>query len=498
MAVLTDEEIVKTVSPEGWTNGNKITTATINTEKDVSGYTLQYAKKPINDETPASQLTWYNYKTAGVVSEENEKVFFRLTDGANITSTMSIDVRDIDKVKPEVLSSTSATTNTITIKATDDASGIVGYAVTDTITEPASFTRCTNTLSLEVNVGNRIHGSTYYLWVKDEAGNVSEYKQITMGVVTGLTNANTTFTPNTIGWTNEDVTITVSTTVAGYTLQTSKDGNSWETTNSQTFDKNGTIYARVIDSTGQYTGVASVVVANIETTPPTVGTTIAKKSSNSSSIVTSLKATDTGTGLSKTVYYYKLSTASSYTIAEDVYVAMNGSTKGATTEQTKEHTFSGLQQGKTYNFYAEVYDVAGNKTRTPAEGTLDVVTGQVSTLTIAEGTATASGKPITITAANDNVSVIRYTTDGTNPTTSSPEYIGEFNILKNCTIKAIAYDSTGQPGAVATLAVTIDLGNAQASHVRAGYKFMSNNTNQQYTSGTMENKSGYKITLLAP
>ena len=48
---------------------------------------------------------------------------------------------------------------------------------------------------------------------------------------------------------------------------------------------------------------------------------------------------------------------------------MNGTTTGETSKQTKTYTFSNLTKNSTYNFYAEVYDVAGNYTRTPASGT---------------------------------------------------------------------------------------------------------------------------------
>ena len=53
---------------------------------------------------------------------------------------------------------------------------------------------------------------------------------------------------------------------------------------------------------------------------------------------------------------------------------MNGNTKGTTTSVTKEKTITELIPGYTYNVYAEVYDVAGNMKRTPAEGTVNITT----------------------------------------------------------------------------------------------------------------------------
>ena len=52
-------------------------------------------------------------------------------------------------------------------------------------------------------------------------------------------------------WTKESVTVTATTRLDGYTLQTSKDGTKWETTDKQVFDENGIIYARLIKGSKQ-------------------------------------------------------------------------------------------------------------------------------------------------------------------------------------------------------------------------------------------------------
>ena len=92
----------------------------------------------------------------------------------------------------------------------------------------------------------------------------------TVGQVQGLTNTNTTFTYSPDGWTNGNVTVTVSTTVEGYTLQTSKNGTDWETTNIQTYSENGPVYARLIDSTNQANGYAAGNIDKIEKNEPTL------------------------------------------------------------------------------------------------------------------------------------------------------------------------------------------------------------------------------------
>ena len=52
-----------------------------------------------------------------------------------------------------------------------------------------------------------------------------------------------------ITWTNKAVTVTASTTIKGYRLQTSKDGKNWSNEASQTYTENGYIYAVLYDGT---------------------------------------------------------------------------------------------------------------------------------------------------------------------------------------------------------------------------------------------------------
>ena len=164
-------------------------------------------------------------------------------------------------------------TNKITIKATDEASGIVGYAVTENSAKPSSFTSCTSTKSLDVNATNKTQDKTYYVWVKDAAGNISAYKSTSTGSVAQLTTANTTFTYSPNSWTNGSVTVTASSSLATgeFTLQTSKDATNWSDTASQTFTANGAMYVRLVDGTKQAGPAgATANVQNIDKTAPLI------------------------------------------------------------------------------------------------------------------------------------------------------------------------------------------------------------------------------------
>lgn len=249
-----------TYSPTTWTNGNvKVTLPT------KSGYTTRYTT---DGTKPTKDSTQY---TGEFTVSSNCTITYLYTDGTNIGGTGTLNVTNIDKTKP-VVTETTATTNKITIKATDDESGIVGYAITTSNTVPSSFTSVTNTKSLDTSLTGYKQSTTYYVWVKDAAGNVSESKSTTTGTVTALVkDTNIKFMPNTTQWVNasDGVEITASTTVTGFILQTSIDGINWNSSTSRKINKRGeTIYARLWD--GYNSGVsASYTPTNIDDSHPT-------------------------------------------------------------------------------------------------------------------------------------------------------------------------------------------------------------------------------------
>ena len=344
VADLTKADVEFTYSPSTWTNKN--VTATVSTT--LIGYTIQTSK---------DGTTWES-KTSQTYSE-NGYIYARLWDGTNFGGAATGNVINIDKTAPVVTEAT-ATTNKITITATDEASGIVGYAITTENTAPTEFTSVTNIQELNTTVSGYTQGTTYYVWVKDEAGNVSASKSTATGKVADLTKADVEFTYSPSGWTNKDVTATVSTTVTGYTIQTSKDGDNWTDSTSQTYSENGYIYARLWDGTN-FGGAATGNVINIDKTAPEVSTALSSTSTTVNSVSLSVGITDANSGLGKVEWYYG-TTNNPTTLAGTTSVTdMNTSATGPTTAQTKEFTVTGLTEGKTYYFKAIAYDVAGNQ-----------------------------------------------------------------------------------------------------------------------------------------
>lgn len=83
-----------------------------------------------------------------------------------------------DDTKPKIEEVTPFATS-IKIVATDDESGVVGYAITENPNQPDKFTQCEKTDKLEITITELERNTKYYVWVKDAVGNISDYKQVT-------------------------------------------------------------------------------------------------------------------------------------------------------------------------------------------------------------------------------------------------------------------------------------------------------------------------------
>ena len=336
-----------TSEPSTWTNTN--VKVTVKANIDTKGYQLLTSQNLDNGWSKATSQTFTS----------NGIIYAILSDGVNYGASASRTIENIDKKKP-IVTNVTTTSSTISIEAKDEDSGIVGYAVTTSNTEPKEFTSVANTKSFSTTLSGYAQGTTYYVWVKDEAGNISDVKSTATGKVADLTTANVKFTYSPSGWTNGDVTATASTTVSGFTLQTSKDGKTWESKATQTYSSNGKIYARLWDGTN-FGATATGNFTNIDKTPPTVSTALKSTSTSINSVALSVGITDTNSGLGKVEWYYGTTNNPTTKAGTTSITAMNTSATGPTTAQTKTYTVTGLSSGTTYYFKAIAYDVAGNQ-----------------------------------------------------------------------------------------------------------------------------------------
>ena len=242
--------------PNEWTNKSVEVTATLTV--DGQSFTLATSKNPTSGWIASNRQ----------IFTENGTMYAALTDGNNYGIAASHEITNIDTTKP-IVKSLSVTTNTIKITATDEASGIYSYAISESETMPKTFTKLDNSTQVFNTVVENLKQSTkYYVWVKDVAGNISEVASTKTGTVPKLTDANTTITKSPNDWTKQEVIATASTTEKNYTLQTKKDNGEWQTTNTQKFTENGTIYARLWDGTNAGEEIYKPIT-NIDKTAPT-------------------------------------------------------------------------------------------------------------------------------------------------------------------------------------------------------------------------------------
>ena len=341
--------------------------------------------------------------------------------------------------------------------------GIPSYSATATATE--LWARIDNLstegkISLNVTLGNITTNGTYYAWVKDAAGNVTS-KQFTISKVDKTAPTISNLTSSNTNWTSGNITLTAtaSDTESGLYTASPYGWNStttWTNSNTLNVTKNGTYTVNVRNAIGSINS-KSIVISNIDKTGPTINTALTG-SGTTNSITLNTAISDAQSGVNKIIWYYKLSTDSTYKNATDTYTATTANT-------TRTHTFTGLTQNKTYNAYAVVYDATG---RTAQSTTINVITGTVPTASGATYTPNTwtSGK-VTVTLPTKSGYTTVYTTNGTAPTKSSTKYTGAFAVSSNCKINYLYTDGTNIGGAGTVNVTNIDTTNISISSFTA-------------------------------
>ena len=190
--------------------------------------------------------------------------------------------------------------------------------------------------------------------------------------VPDLTSSNTRFSQNINYWTNQNVTVNVSTTISGYTLQLATgDPNvesNWHNATSQEMTANGTVYARLTNGrkSGGYT---SYNVSNIDKVLPKPPEPIYRDINISRNNPTSMMTVggivlDSDSGIAKIIIYYKSEINTSYYTHEIDIAQINGVENGSKRYSIGPLYFyltSNECNGHTLYAYYEAYDVAGNK-----------------------------------------------------------------------------------------------------------------------------------------
>ena len=190
----------------------------------------------------------------------------------------------------------------------------------------------------------------------------------------------------------------------------------WTSTSSQTLTSNGKVYARLWDGEDAG-GMLTGNVTAIDKVAPAINTNLNISNVTTKSLTLNITTTDANSGLGKIIWYYKKSTESSYKNIEQVYTQLNGKTAGATTQTTKTYTLDNLSSG-TYDVYAEIYDVAGNRT------TSTVVNTTLAVIAVNNYNGVYDGSAHTATlSSNIQGTTFKYgTTNGSYTLSSIPTY----------------------------------------------------------------------------
>ena len=403
-------------SPTDWTKGS--VNVTIKTTVDTNAYTLQYSK---------DESIWIKY-TEPVEMTENGPIYARLVNSkGKAGETATGRVEKIDKLAPTLTVENTKTTNSVTLSATAEdqkatntsgCSGIKEYYYSNNGGDTWTSAETTDTYTFNDLTQNTEY--TFKVKVKDKAENetTSDDIKVKTWLVPGGS-SNISFDYSEKKWTNQPVKVTIKTTAGTeYKLQYSKDKGTWKNyVDKVEMTENGPIYARLIDSKEQAGEIVTGNVENIDIAAPQIGTQLKSTGNTTSKITLSTTATDSLSGISKIVWYYKLSSVDSYTSIEEVDKTMNGTEKGQTTAVTKTKEITGLEANKTYNIYAEIYDVAGNSTRTPSNGTTDVKTSSMPTtssigFTYSNKNWTNQPVNVTIKTTAGTEYKLQYSTDG--------------------------------------------------------------------------------------
>ena len=292
-----EEQIQITKTPSSWTNG----IVTVRMTNMAQEYILQYSK---------DNRSWETYLSPITVVDNNETIYARLYEpnSQEATRSISTQITNIDRLSPIIFTPTvSAGIDTITVTANtadreattiDGKSGIRGYK----FSKDSGYSWTEEQVSGTYTFGRLSPGTRYQIRVKaiDNAGNEMESYEVTgttIEIPGGNSNIYFSYSPS--GWTNGNVTVTITATTSNYRLQYSKDGYSWYDYNSYqkvTMTENGPVYARLTDGVN-YGTIATGNVSNIDKIAPNVNYSTNPSTGVASEVTIYINATDNLSGI---------------------------------------------------------------------------------------------------------------------------------------------------------------------------------------------------------
>ena len=273
--------------------------------------------------------------------ETEETIYFKDTDD-NIKSEKITTIK-LDKTAPKITASASdiwASSNKLSINLKDEKSGLSGYQVTETETEPTEWLSVSgNDTTIEKEI---ISNNTYYIYGKDVAGNISHEKikvthvDNTPPTIISLTEQDSYGATSTITAVAKDI----ESGITGYAFtETSTEPTSWtsvdnviiESTYTYTATKNGTIYFWLKDGAG-HTINKAITVTKVDVTAPTITFNLSDETTWTTSKTLTMNFSDNESGLAG----YAVTTSSS---SPTTWISISGTSVSKTQSITKNGTY---------------------------------------------------------------------------------------------------------------------------------------------------------------
>lgn len=424
--IIPPENPIMSATPTSWTNGNVTVKVTYSVDSEIKEYSLD-------------GTSWSDYTGDILVDTNNTTVYAKATDASgNESGQSTLTVANIDKVVPTAIYGTNGGTNIQTASTVVTASDLGGSNIaslayiwdTQSTLEPTSgwvvFTNGDTITKTSVT-------GTYYLWVKvlDNAGNVFVTKSNSF-ILDNTPPTNPSISAEPTGWTNGNVTVTVTYPSDASLKQYSLDGFTWNTYTAPVVvtTNNTTVYAMATDISGNQSGQSTLTVANIDKTPPIV--VASSGGATSSSITINASSSDiNGSGVNVSSYQYSKDNGATWTTQTSV----------------ASYTFSSITTG-TYQCKVKVLDNAGNASESVA---LPIATTGLGTISMSASPTGWTNGNVTVTVTYPAEIVTKqYSTDAVTWNIYTAPIIVTNN---NTTIYARGIDAGGNQTTQATVTI---------------------------------------------
>ena len=288
-------------------------------------------------DTPSKDVTI----TKTYTEDKDETIYFR--DEMGNLKSESVVLSKLDKTGPIITVTASSdwgSSNTVNITLEDEKSGLAGYALTETETEPNEWTSVTGkstTITKDVTSNKK-----YYVYAKDALGNIS-HKDVEVSHVDTSAPTIVSLTEQSSYGATSTITAVAKDTESGITgyafTESSSEPTSWtsvdnvitESTYTYKATKNGTIYFWVKDGAGHIVN-KTITVTKVDATAPTVTLSLSDETTWTKSKTLTMDFSDNESGLAG----YAVTTSSS---SPTTWTSISGTSVSKTQLITKNGTY---------------------------------------------------------------------------------------------------------------------------------------------------------------